>query len=419
MKVFVFDSNCVKDVEHIYHLANIVEEYLKEDQLLVIISAMDNVNNVLRAIADNFYEGKNEEAIKLFNKVKKQHLDAAKYLLVLNFNECLEKLVDLFTEVEWMLHDKPVNTRNYYYDQIVTIGAMLSSMIISSYLNEKKISNAFIDVRDVMRTDDNFKDATVDWKHTLHATEKIILPALVQKKLVLTQGGIGCTDENESTTFNKQSSDYSAAVFANILNAEQIIIWSATQGLMTINSDKFSGGELIKHLNYSDAATMALTGELFNYQSIKPLQEKNIFLIVKNFYDTGLPGTIINNAPTDTLHGIITEKNNQVLMHIGCAGSFKSEELERFIQSILKEIKLVPTFFEQAGDEVKICIDDDNEKIDLAAQKLVEKCNVHIEKGIRIISFQNFTKEYIDEYTQYIQPFFVKGNSKLIRMLTR
>ncbi|HWN88284.1 MAG TPA: hypothetical protein VNM35_04455, partial [Chitinophagaceae bacterium] len=224
MQVFKFGGASVNSVERVKNVADILKLYANE-KILVVISAMGKTTNALEKVVNAFYEGKKEEALQLFQQVKQQHLTTAKYLMVTNAIACEEQLNNFFTEVEWLLHDNPVRDYDYYYDQVVCIGELLSSSIVSHYLNEIGMKNKWIDVRDIFRTDDNFRDAVIDWGVTKENVNGQIVKLFNGYDIVLTQGFIGSTDENESTTLGREGSDYSAAVFANLLNAKNQTIW--------------------------------------------------------------------------------------------------------------------------------------------------------------------------------------------------
>src|SRR5436190_22980575 len=164
MKVFKFGGASVNSVERIKSVGKILQQYAGEN-LLVVISAMGKTTNALEKVVQAFYEKRNEDALQLFEQVKQQHLNTVKYLLVTHALACEKQLSDFFTEVEWMLHDKPVREYDYYYDQVVCVGELLSTAIVSHYLNETGISNKWMDVRDIIRTDDNFRDANIDWEY--------------------------------------------------------------------------------------------------------------------------------------------------------------------------------------------------------------------------------------------------------------
>ena len=199
-------------------------------------------------------------------------------------NETEQQLGNFFTEVEWLLHDKPVRDYDYYYDQVVCAGELLSTAIISAYLNEEGISNQWVDVRDIIRTDDNFRDANIDWKFTTEKVNSEILPLFKDSKIIITQGFIGSTDENESTTLGREGSDYSAAVFANMLNAESQTIWKDVEGVMNADPKKFPDAQLISELNYDEVIEMAYYGaQVIHPKTIKPLQNKGIPLYREMF----------------------------------------------------------------------------------------------------------------------------------------
>ncbi|MFM7768963.1 MAG: hypothetical protein ACKO8Q_00215 [Bacteroidota bacterium] len=237
MKVFKFGGASIHSVEKIQNMAAILQEY-REEKIMVVISAMGKTTNALEKVVAAFFAGKKEEALELFQQIKQTHHDLAKYLLVKQALATERLLKDLYTEVEWLLHDKPVREYDYYYDQIVCIGELLSTTLISAYLTEEGINNKWIDVRDIFRTDNNFRDANVDWRTTLSNITQKVIPEFKDVNIVITQGFIGATDDNESTTLGREGSDYSAAIFAHILDAESLTIWKDVKGVMNADPKK-------------------------------------------------------------------------------------------------------------------------------------------------------------------------------------
>jgi len=165
MKVFKFGGASINNFDRVQNLAKILNGY-SDEKILIVISAMGKMTNALERVTEEFYSGKKEEALLLFEKIKQNHLTLLKYSVTLQWEKATNELQNFFTEVQWLLHDKPVKEYSYYYDQIVCTGELLSSAIVSFYLNEEKILNRWIDVRDLLRTDDTFRDAIVDyWQH--------------------------------------------------------------------------------------------------------------------------------------------------------------------------------------------------------------------------------------------------------------
>ena len=256
MKVFKFGGASINSVERIQNVAKILQTY-SEEKILIIISAMGKTTNALEKVVDAFFEGRNADALTLFEQVKQQHLAMLKYLTTLHWQQAENHLKDFFTEIEWLLHDKPVREYDYYYDQVVCSGELLSTAMMSDYLQEAGIKNKWIDVRDIIRTDDNFRDAAIDWNFTQKKVAEIIEPLFNEVDIVITQGFIGATDENESTTLGREGSDYSAAIFANLLNAESQTIWKDVEGVMNADPKQFADATFIDALSYTEVIEMA------------------------------------------------------------------------------------------------------------------------------------------------------------------
>jgi aspartate kinase len=315
MKVFKFGGASVNSIERIKNLGPILREF-KEDQLVVIISAMGKTTNALEKVAEAFFEGNKELALALFQEIKTNHLTLAQELLIKGYSDCDMQLADFFTEIEWLLHDKPVRDYDYYYDQVVCLGELLSTCILSHYLNEAGISNKWVDVRDLIRTDNNFRDANIDWNTSTEKIQGFMNQGIGQSsQILITQGFIGATDDNESSTLGREGSDYTAAIFANILGAESLTIWKDVAAVMNADPKAFPDAVKIPVLNYTEVIEMAYYGaQVIHPKTIKPLQNKGIPLLVKCFLDSSLAGTQIHNKQIKDLPPIIVLKSKQVLV---------------------------------------------------------------------------------------------------------
>lgn len=315
MFVFKFGGASINNIERIKNTSDIIKDNA-DQKLLVVVSAMGKTTNALEKIAEAYFDNRKDDALLLFEQVKKNHLEVVKFLLVHNWKAAEDQLKDFFTEIEWMLHDKPLRTYDYYYDQIVCCGELFSTCIVAHYLAEQKVKVRWVDVRDIFRTDNNFRDASVDFDFTTSKIKNSILPLYNDFDVIMTQGFIGSTDENESTTLGREGSDYSAAIFANIMNAESLTIWKDVPAVMNADPNKFKDAVNIPLLNYTEVIEMAYYGaQVIHPKTIKPLQNKNIPLYVKSFLDTNLPGTIINADKATNLPPIIVLKGQQVLIH--------------------------------------------------------------------------------------------------------
>jgi len=400
MKVFKFGGASISSVERIQNVNTILQSY-KREKILIIISAMGKTTNALEKVAEAFFEGKKDEALQLFRQVKDSHLNILKYLVTVNWLHAENQLKDFFTEIEWLLHDKPVREFDYYYDQIVCCGELLSTSIVSNYLNESGIKNKWLDVRDIFRTDDNFRDASIDWNFTERKIKEDILPIFEDNDIIITQGFIGATDENESTTLGREGSDYSAAVFANLLDAENQTIWKDVEGVMNADPKKFQDAQFIKTLSYVEVIEMAFYGaQVIHPKTIKPLQNKNIPLHVRCFLNPELPGTIISSKPVHNLPPIIVVKDKQVLMQFRTKDfSFVEEKPINQLHELFEQVKISPNLSQNTAISIFSCLDDKPEKIEKLALAASELFEVQIEKGLTLLTIRHYNELIVKQLT--------------------
>lgn len=340
--------------------------------------------------------------MRLFAFVKQQHLTTAKYLLVTQYNNCILQLNDFFTEVEWLLHDKPAKPFDYYYDQIMPVGELLSTCIISYFLAEKEIQNTWIDVRDVIRTDNNFRDANIDWATTQNKANENVLPLFENNNIIITQGFIGSTDENESTTLGREGSDFTAAIFANVFAAESLTIWKDVEGVMNADPKQFKDAQLINELSFDEVIEMAYYGaQVIHPKTIKPLQNKGIPLHVKSFLNISLPGTTISKSGAKQLPPIIIIKENQALLHLRSQDfSFVGEAPMSRLYEMLGELKLKPNLLQTGAISLQLCMDDKSDKVSQLAAAASAIFDVQVERNLNLLTIRHFTNEVIDKMLQ-------------------
>jgi aspartate kinase len=400
MKVFKFGGASVQQTEKIQNVANIIRSY-PDQPILIVVSAMGKTTNALEKVAEAFFEGRKDEALKLFELIKQTHINTAKYLLVTHFNALMDQLANFFTEVEWLLHDKPVRDYDYYYDQIVCVGELLSTAIVSAYLNEAGLPTQWVDVRDIFRTDDNFRDAVIDWEYTRQRVQEDIIPLFQHSNIVLTQGFIGSTDENESTTLGREGSDYSAAVFANLLNAESQTIWKDVEGVMNADPKQFPEAQFIAELNYEEVIEMAYYGaQVIHPKTIKPLQNKGIPLLVKCFLDKDLPGTVIHNKKVHGLPPIIVMKKDQALLTLQSRDfSFVGEKPVADLYQLFSDIKIKPNLIQTGAVSIQVCLDDKPDKIQKLALDASDFFEVQVEKGLTLLTVRHYQEELLQKLT--------------------
>ena len=401
MKVFKFGGASVSTSDRINKVIEILKGY-PDEKILVVISAMGKTTNALEKVVEAFFAGNQHEALRLFEIIKQQHLDTARQLLVKTYNDTYPRLLDIFTEAEWLLHDKPVRDYDYYYDQIVCTGELLSTCIMSAGFNENGISNKWLDVRDILRTDDNFRDAAIDFNYAAKKVSELIIPAFSSIDIIVTQGFIGSTDENESTTLGREGSDYTAAVFANLLNGSGLSIWKDVEGVMNADPKYFPDAVFINHLNYDEVIEMAYYGaQVIHPKTIKPLQNKNIPLYVKCFLDKDLPGTIIDDNPIQQLPPVIVVKQNQALVHLHTKDfSFAGEKPLAQLYSLLAELHIQANLVQTGAVRIDICVDDKADKIEKLALSASELFDVQVEKNLSMLTIRHYREELLHELSK-------------------
>ena len=411
VQVFKFGSASVNSVDSVQNLAGILKFY-QDQKLVVVISAMGKTTNALEKVAESYYNNKKEDALKLVEQVKRQHLTTAKYLLVTHYLACEAQLRDFFTEVEWLLHDKPIQGFDYYHDQIVCCGELLSTAIISHFLNEMGINNKWVDVRDIIRTNNNFRNANVDWELTEKNVKKHIQPLLDTETLVITQGLIGSTEENESTTLGHESGDYSAAIFANMLNAESQTIWQEEEYIMNADSGSVSDAQSLPELDYTEIIEMAYYGtQIIHPKTIQPLQNKSIPLYVKSFFKPDQPGTIIHKKATKQHLPIVLFKRNQVMVELKSNDfSFTGTENTTLLYKLFNQLCITPTLSQNGAISITFTFDHHKEKISQLAAEASTNFDVQITPELTLLTIFHYDHESLQNH--------IEGKSFLIKQQT-
>lgn len=388
MKVFKFGGASLESIERIQQVAAIVQSF-PDQQILIVISAMGKTTNELEKVAENFYLRKREIAAQLLFNIEKSHTEVAEKLLGSRNHPVFDQLQTFFTEAEWTLGEKPGRPYDYYYDQLVSLGELLSTSIVSAYFNLAGVPNIWVDVRDVFRTDDTFREANIDWEVTGRQVEQKVLPLFKKTNIVVTQGFIGSTDENESVTLGREGSDYSAAVFANLLNAESETIWKDVEGLKNADPKLFPNTINIPEISFSEVIEMAYYGaQVIHPKTIKPLHNKQIPLYVKSFLNKDLPGTVIReDIDIKQLPPIIVLKKNQVLLTITSKDfGFVTEDRISDIYELFHKLKIKINLMQNAAISFSCCIDSNPEKIETLIKALHENYKIEYNEGLELLT---------------------------------
>lgn len=420
MLVFKFGGASIGNIDRIKNVAQILKQFAGQ-KILIIISAMGKTTNALEKVAEAFFEGRKPDALHLFEQVKNQHLSTAKFLLVTEYLACEAQLNDFFTEVEWLLHDKPVRGFDYYYDQVVCVGELLSTCIVSHFLREEKLANSWVDVRDILRTDDNFREAGIDWAYTAQQVNNVVKPLLEKDRLVITQGFVGSTADNESTTLGREGSDYTAAIFSNLLDAGSQTIWKDVPSVMNADPKVFPDATPIYHLSYDEVIEMAYYGaQVIHPKTIRPLYQKNIPLLVKCFLDPSLPGTVISRQPVKDLPPVIIVKRNQVLVVFKSKDySFVGEHSVRHLYQIMENLHIKPNMTQIGAIQFTALYDGREDKIQQLALEAGLEFDVQLQKDLTMLTVRHYQTGTLENLLAGKTPILTQQTAETVQVVYR
>lgn len=393
MLVYKFGGASIQNEERFKNSAQIILDC--KEPLLVVVSAMGKTTNALEKVAQEYFAGNTSQAIILFEEIKHQHINFSNNVLKYP-TEVQSALLDFFTEVEWLLHDKPVRNFDYYYDQIVCCGELMSSTILHAYIKEQDVTCSWMDVRDIFKTDNTFRDAAINIPLTKKLISELVTPVLSNGK-VITQGFIGATDDNETTTLGREGSDYSAAMFANLLNATSLTIWKDVVAVMNADPRKFQNTVAIPQLNYHEVIEMAYYGaQIIHPKTIKPLQNKNIPLFVKSFLDPTLSGTVINDSGLSNLPPVIIQKENQVLLQFQSKDyAFVEGTPAELLRTLFNKYKVKSNISQHTAISLICCFDDHEEKINALSSDAATTFEVSVQRGLSLLTIRHYTEDLI------------------------
>ena len=391
MKVFKFGGASVKDSKGVRNVATILQTYASE-QLVVVISAMGKTTNALEEVLNQFHAGNDYKPA--LNVVKEYHATIMDNLFPKE-HEAWKRIDDVWTEAEEEL--KKQHQPDQLYDQVVSLGEIVSTLIVYEFLAEQKLNVEWLDARDYILTDSNYREGKVDWDKTSVKIQNV-KKILKQKNIAITQGFIGRTPDYFTTTLGRDGSDFSAAIFASCLQAESVTIWKDVPGVMNADPKRMKAATVFEELPFREAAEMTYYGaSVIHPKTIKPLATKQIPLYVKNFDDPSLPGTIIHECRVDSLPPLFVFKDNQCLISCKVTDyTFFTEEHISKIFNILHDLNVRINVMQNSAISFSFCIDFRESKVNSLIEKLRKYFEVHYNTGLTLITVKNYDEESFD-----------------------
>lgn len=388
LKVFKFGGSSVRDADNVKNSASIIVSF-QNQPLLIVVSAMGKTTNALEEVV-GAHAAKNGKALEILNAIKEQHYQIMSGLFEPG-DEVYAAVNDHFVSVEWVLEEEPHPNYDYMYDQIICAGELVSSVILAAYLNRIGLKTAWLDARDVILTDDIYREGWVQWDETVERAKAKALPLLEKGNLVVTQGFIGSTRENATTTLGREGSDYTAAIFSFCLDAEEMTIWKDVPGVLTADPRLFENVEKLDRLSYREAIEMTYYGaKVIHPKTIKPLQNKSIPLRVRSFIDPKGEGTLISGDVEDNYPPMVAVERHQALVYISTRDfSFVAEHHMSVLFSHIADLRLQVNMMQNTAISFVVCVNDIDDKVERFAQSMQKDFKVLVDRNLELITVRH------------------------------
>ena len=390
MRIFKFGGASVKDADGIKNVFSVLEKVGHEDTLLVI-SAMGKTTNALETVIKNYFEKSNELHASL-QEVRKYHNQILMDLFDDEEHDVFYAVNSHFADLEYFIRSNKSPNYSFVYDQVVSYGEIISTTIVSHYFNHAGLKNNWIDVRNFIKTDNNYRDANLDWEKT----QQFISKGIKKKALNITQGFLGSDENNFTTTLGREGSDYTAAIFAYCLSAESVTIWKDVPGVLNADPRYFENAVLLNQISYREAIELAFYGaSVIHPKTLQPLQKKEIPLFVKSFVNPLLPGTSVSKgADLEPQTPCFIVKKDQLLLSLSSIDfSFIMEENISEIFALLHKFKIKTRLIQNSAISFSVCVEDKFGNFNELKAILSKKFKVSYNENVSLYTIRHFDEK--------------------------
>lgn len=399
IRVFKFGGASVKSSGAIRNLANIVKRFSTEN-LVIVVSAMAKTTNALEEVLMHWMNADLTAMNTKLKEIKQFHLNEALDLVEGDSNHLLiAELQALFNQLETQFDQTPTKGYDFLYDQVVSFGELFSTRIVSHYLNFIGIANTLVDARRCLRSDTSYREGVID-----ETTSRLLCQREFDFSLAnifLTQGFIAGTEVGTTTTLGREGSDYTAAILANLLDAQDVTIWKDVEGVLSADPKIFSNAVKLNFVSYQEAIELAYCGaQIIHPKTIKPIQNKKIPLYVKSFMEPDAQGTIIAHSDTPVkLPPVLVLKRNQVLITLSPRDfSFVIEDCLSKIFALLYKHRIKVNMVHNSAINFTVCVDNDKLRLGDALEEMKHEFAVRYNSNLELLTIRHYTPEIIEDF---------------------
>jgi len=392
MRIFKFGGASVKDANGVKNLVKVLEN-VGHNNTLVVISAMGKTTNALETVIGNYFNNKKELHSSLQDIIK-YHNSILFDLFENEKHKVFKKVADLFDDLNTFFDRNKAPDYNFVYDQVICFGELISTTIVSEYLNDVGYKNNWLDVRELIKTDSYYRNAKVDWE----LTQQEIKAKVNTKQLNITQGFIGSDSNNFTTTLGREGSDYTAAIFAYCLNAESVTIWKDVPGVLNADPRYFENAQLLNQISYREAIELAFYGaSVIHPKTLQPLQRKEIPLFVKSFVNPKENGTCVGKsvAIEPQVPCFIVKKNLVLISLSSLDFSFIVEDNISEIFNLLHQYKMKVDVIQNSAISFSVCVDNNYNNLEKLILHLKAKFNVEHTPNVSLYTVRHYNSDAV------------------------
>ncbi len=418
INVFKFGGASISNANGVINVASILSKF-SHQKIATVVSATGKTTNQLEDVVNAYYH-KLADPLACLNIVKSNHLGIMKDLEIDDPN-AIADVMDSFVEIDWVIEDEAHDPYDYIYDQIVSVGEIVSSKIVYHYLKSIKVNVGWLDIRDVLFTDEIHREAKVDWAISTEKVRSKVNELFSEYDLIITQGFIGSTTDNHTTTLGREGSDYTAAIISYCVDAKGMHIWKDVAGVLTGDPRKFDNVLKIERLSYKEAIEMTYYGaKVIHPKTIKPIQNKNIPLYVRPFDDPSSFGTTISTEGEMSYPPIIVVEPDQCLVNISVNDfSFVAEHHMSNIFKTLADLRLKVNMMRNTAISFTICVQNDQAKLKILKESLSCDFTIMITENLELITVRHYIDATIEELKKGKLVLFEEKLNDMVQMVVK